>query len=132
MDFTLSPEIESIRQQVSRFVESEVMPLEKNPANFDTHENMKESVVKQLRKKAKVQGLWGFQLPKDRGGRELGVVGDGLKVTRIRLGTARLTHCMRWLGLSKRCMEIAGDYVENRMSFGSNPGRTRRCAMDDG
>lgn len=45
-------------------------------------------------------------------------VGDGLKVTQIRLGTARLTHCMRWLGLAKRCMEIAGDYVENRMSFG--------------
>lgn len=45
-------------------------------------------------------------------------VGDGLKVTQIRLGTARLTHCMRWLGLSKRCLEIATGYVENRMSFG--------------
>jgi len=45
-------------------------------------------------------------------------VGDGLKVTQIRLGTARLTHCMRWLGLSKRCMEIAGDYVKMRKSFG--------------
>lgn len=284
MDFNLSPEIESIRQRVHNFVETEVMPLEKNPANFDAHENMKESVVKQLRKKAKAQGLWGFQLPKERGGLDLGVVGmavlyeeaarspfgplafncappddgnmmvlnkllktkeqkdrwlqpiidgkvrsafamtepdggcgsdpsltytrakkkgnkwivngrkwfitgaegaqtfiliaktsdderkgltaflfdknqpgweiirripimgpeehgghcelkftnmeipdenrllevgDGLKVTQIRLGTARLTHCMRWLGLSKRCMEIAGEYVENRMSFGS-------------
>jgi acyl-CoA dehydrogenase len=29
-------------------------------------------------------------------------VGDGLKVTQIRLGPARLTHCMRWLGLAKR------------------------------
>ena len=46
-------------------------------------------------------------------------VGDGLKVTQIRLGTARLTHCMRWLGLAKRCMEIAGNYVESRMSFGT-------------
>jgi acyl-CoA dehydrogenase len=46
-------------------------------------------------------------------------VGDGLKVTQIRLGPARLTHCMRWLGLAKRCMEIAGSYVQNRMSFGS-------------
>ena len=33
--------------------------------------------------------------------------GSGLKVTQIRLGPARLTHCMRWLGLSKRCVEIA-------------------------
>ncbi|AKQ70020.1 Butyryl-CoA dehydrogenase [Myxococcus hansupus] len=45
-------------------------------------------------------------------------VGDGLKVTQIRLGTARLTHCMRWLGLAKRCLEEAGDYVSKRMSFG--------------
>ena len=45
-------------------------------------------------------------------------VGDGLKLTQIRLGTARLTHCMRWLGLAKRSMEIAQDYVEQRESFG--------------
>ena len=38
-------------------------------------------------------------------------VGDGLKVTQIRLGTARLTHCMRWLGLARRSLDIAADYV---------------------
>ncbi len=282
MDFTLSDEIESTRLQVREFVEKEVIPLESDPANFDEHENLKESVVDALREKAKPLGLWGFQLPKERGGRELGVVGmaalyeeaarspfgpvafncappddgnmivlnkilrddqkdkwlqpiidgkvrsafamtepqggcgsdpsltytsatkdgdnwiingrkwfitgaegaqtfiliaktsddkrkgltaflfdkdqpgweivrrigimgpeehgghcelkfdglvipdenrllnvgDGLKVTQIRLGTARLTHCMRWLGLAKRCMEEAAGYVENRQSFG--------------
>ena len=46
-------------------------------------------------------------------------VGDGLKLTQIRLGTARLTHSMRWLGLAKRSMEIARDYVEKREGFGS-------------
>jgi acyl-CoA dehydrogenase len=45
-------------------------------------------------------------------------VGDGLRVTQIRLGPARLTHCMRWLGQAKRCMEIAQDYVNNRDGFG--------------
>lgn len=45
-------------------------------------------------------------------------VGDGLKLTQIRLGTARLTHCMRWLGLSQRALGIARDYVENREGFG--------------
>jgi acyl-CoA dehydrogenase len=45
-------------------------------------------------------------------------VGDGLKVTQIRLGPARLTHCMRWLGLSKRCLEIAQNYVNHREGFG--------------
>ena len=45
-------------------------------------------------------------------------VGDGLKCTQISLGPARLTHCMRWLGQAKRCMEIAQDYVNNREGFG--------------
>ncbi len=45
-------------------------------------------------------------------------VGDGLKVTQIRLGPARLTHCMRWLGLARRSLEIARDYVETRTGFG--------------
>jgi acyl-CoA dehydrogenase len=45
-------------------------------------------------------------------------VGDGLKVTQIRLGTARLTHCMRWLGLARRSLDIAADYVSERESGG--------------
>jgi acyl-CoA dehydrogenase len=45
-------------------------------------------------------------------------VGEGLKVTQIRLGTARLTHCMRWLGMARRALEIAHPYIEERMSFG--------------
>ena len=44
--------------------------------------------------------------------------GDGLKVTQIRLGPARLTHCMRWLGLAKRCVEIATEYAGRRQGFG--------------
>ncbi|MEO1328579.1 MAG: acyl-CoA dehydrogenase family protein [Pseudomonadota bacterium] len=44
--------------------------------------------------------------------------GDGLKATQIRLGPARLTHCMRWLGLSKRCLEIASAYAAEREGFG--------------
>src|SRR5215217_4013433 len=44
--------------------------------------------------------------------------GQGLTVTQIRLGPARLTHCMRWLGLAKRCVEIARDYAARREGFG--------------
>lgn len=44
--------------------------------------------------------------------------GQGLKVTQIRLGPARLTHCMRWLGLSRRCVEIARAYAAERTGFG--------------
>lgn len=50
-------------------------------------------------------------------------VGDGLKVTQIRLGPARLTHCMRWLGLARRSLSIALDYVAVRESGG-------RCLAD--
>ena len=46
-------------------------------------------------------------------------VGDGLKVTQIRLGPARLTHCMRWLGLAKRSLATALDYVSIRESGGT-------------
>ena len=44
--------------------------------------------------------------------------GQGLKVTQIRLGPARLTHCMRWLGLARRCVEIATAYAGERHGFG--------------
>lgn len=44
--------------------------------------------------------------------------GRGMKVTQTRLGPARLTHCMRWLGLAKRCIEIAQEYAATREGFG--------------
>jgi acyl-CoA dehydrogenase len=45
-------------------------------------------------------------------------VGDGLKLTQIRLGPARLTHCMRWLGLARRALDVAADYVGERETQG--------------
>ncbi|MBM3485868.1 MAG: acyl-CoA dehydrogenase [Alphaproteobacteria bacterium] len=44
-------------------------------------------------------------------------VGEGLKLTQIRLGTARLTHCMRWTGMAKRALEECLPYVRTRQSF---------------
>lgn len=282
MDFSLSPEVEALRQQVRDFVSTELLPLESQKGFMDAHENIEETVLAGLRVKAKAAGLWAFQMPESRGGRGLNHVGmaaiyeeaarspfgpvvfncappddgnmqvlnkvlktealkqrwlqpiidgnvrsafamtepkgcgsdpsltytkaekigdqwritgrkwfitgaegaqifiliartgdderkgltaflfdadspgwrierriaimgpeehgghcelvfdglmipdeqrlldvgDGLKVTQIRLGPARLTHCMRWLGLSKRCLEIAGAYIRQRQSFG--------------
>jgi acyl-CoA dehydrogenase len=45
--------------------------------------------------------------------------GDGLRLTQMRLGPARLTHCMRWTGLARRCLEIAQAYVSERKAFGA-------------
>jgi len=283
MDFTLSPEIESIRLRVRAFVEEHVLPLEADPANFADHENIPHERLAPVRENAKKAGLWAPQAPKEYGGMGLPIVawaaiyeeaarsifgplaihcmapddgnmnllaragtpaqkdrwlkplvdgkvrsafamtephpgsgsdpgmmltravkkgnryivtghkwfitgaegaahfilmartsdeprrgltaflyhkdqpgwrilrripimgphehgghceieydgleipeenillkvGDGLRVTQIRLGPARLTHCMRWLGFAKRCMEIAQEYVGKRDAFGS-------------
>lgn len=284
MDFTLSPEIEDYRLRVRAFVDDHILPLESKAESYDDHENIREDLAAEIRAQARAEGLWSFQMPKDRGGQEIGVVGmaalyeemnrsifgpvcfnsaapddgnmillnkvgsedqkdrwlqpiidgkvrsafvmtepqpgsgsdpagmmltraekcgskwtvngrkwfitgaqgaqhfilvartsddprkgltaflfdadqpgwrierripimgpeehgghcelvfdgleiddknrlmevgDGLKATQIRLGTARLTHCMRWLGLSKRAMEIAQDYTRSRKAFGS-------------
>ena len=55
--------------------------------------------------------------------------GDGLKLTQIRLGPARLTHCMRWLGLAKRCVEIADEYARNRFAFGERLSKRESVQM---
>lgn len=285
MDFTLSSEIESLRLKVRKFVEENILPLEADRTNYDAHENIRLEILNPLREMARANGLWAPQMPRERGGLGLPMVGwcafyeesnrsifgplafnccapddgnmnvlnkvlktdaekdrwlqpiidgkirssfvmtephpgsgsdpggmmltraerrgdkyvvhgrkwfisgaegathfilvartsndprnglsaflyhkdqpgwrilrriaimgpeelggacelefngleipvenrlmeegDGLRLTQIRLGPARLTHCMRWLGLSKRCLEIAHAYVTERRAFGS-------------
>lgn len=49
----------------------------------------------------------------------LGEVGQGFRYAQVRLGPARLTHCMRWLGLARRSLDIALDRAERRSVFGA-------------
>ncbi len=49
----------------------------------------------------------------------LGEVGKGFGYAQVRLGPARLTHCMRWLGLARRSLDIALDRAEGRELFGA-------------
>lgn len=285
MDFTISPELDKLRLRVRDFIAGEVLPLEDNKDNYNEFENIRLSLLKPLREKARKEGLWAPQMPKERGGLGLSVAewavfyeeaarsifgpvvlncqapddgnmsvlnkvlaseelkdkwlqpiidgdvrssfvmtepapgsgsdpggmmltnaerkndryiisgrkwyisgaavashfilmartsddprnglsaflfhkddpgwrivrrignmgpdehggvcelefdgleipmanrlmeeGDGLRLTQMRLGPARLTHCMRWLGMAKRCMEIANDYVSKREAFGA-------------
>ncbi len=48
----------------------------------------------------------------------LGASGEGFKYAQIRLSPARLSHCMRWLGVATRAQEIATDYANRRHAFG--------------
>ena len=282
MDFTLSPEVDDLRLRIRDFTQTRIIPLEADPDSFDEHENIRLDLLDELRSEVKTQGMWAPQMPRERGGLGLGVmgmaacyeemghslfgpasfncaapddgnmillervgteaqkerwldpiiegrvrssfamtepapgsgsdpsmmlttaerdgdqwringrkwfitggaeaqhfilvartsdderrgltaflfdadqpgweierripimgpeehgghcelrfddlvvpdeqrlmeVGEGLKATQIRLGTARLTHCMRWLGMAQRAMSIAADYVRERESFG--------------
>lgn len=49
----------------------------------------------------------------------LGEVDQGFVGAQIRLGPARMTHVMRWLGAARRAHDVALDYVNNRSGFGS-------------
>jgi acyl-CoA dehydrogenase len=48
----------------------------------------------------------------------VGGVGDGFSLAQARLVPARLTHCMRWLGLADRALAMCKSYVLTRESFG--------------
>jgi len=48
----------------------------------------------------------------------LGGVGKGYTLIQARLGPARLTHCMRWLGAAARALEIATRRAREREAFG--------------
>jgi len=48
----------------------------------------------------------------------LGAPGEGFRYAQVRLGPARLTHCMRWLGLARRALDTALDRLEERELFG--------------
>ena len=51
-------------------------------------------------------------------GQLLGASGEGFKYAQLRLGPARLSHCMRWHGACVRAQEIATSYACTRSAFG--------------
>ncbi|MEV0600298.1 acyl-CoA dehydrogenase family protein [Streptomyces sp. NPDC050315] len=49
----------------------------------------------------------------------LGAVDEGFAYAQVRLGPARMTHCMRWLGIARRAQDIAVARAADRRLFGS-------------
>ena len=58
--------------------------------------------------------------------RVLGQIGQGFRNAQVRLGPARLTHCMRWLGAARRChaiaVEHAGSVIPSASTLGEHQG----------
>lgn len=52
----------------------------------------------------------------------LGEVDQGFRYAQVRLGPARMTHCMRWLGIARRAQDIAVARAAERRLFGSRLG----------
>ncbi len=75
MDFELSPEIDALRLKVRDFVETHLIPLESDPDAYDEHENIAHGPLETMRAKAREAGLWAPQMPRERGGMGVGVVG---------------------------------------------------------
>jgi len=69
MDFSLSSKTEDLRKRVGAFMDQYVYPAEKvvmTPELADSHEE--HPVMKEVRKKAKAEGLWNLFLPDERHG----------------------------------------------------------------
>ena len=52
----------------------------------------------------------------------LGEVDEGYRYAQVRLGPARMTHCMRWLGIARRAQDIAVARAADRELFGARLG----------
>jgi acyl-CoA dehydrogenase len=48
----------------------------------------------------------------------LGEPGEGFRYAQVRLASGRLTHCMRWLGVARRALDVAIDRALAREAFG--------------
>jgi acyl-CoA dehydrogenase len=55
-------------------------------------------------------------------GAVLGAVDEGFHYAQVRLAPARLTHCMRWLGIARRAQDIALQRANERELFGQRLG----------
>lgn len=75
MDFTIPPRVEDFRRRIADFIEAEVLPREDDPASYDAHENIAPDLLKELRAKARAQGLWCLALKPETGGQGLDKVG---------------------------------------------------------
>jgi len=74
MDFTLSPRVEELRRRVAAFMDEHVYPAEKvaqEQVHASGDEHREPEVVRDLRRRAKSEGLWNFFMPDEHYGQGL-------------------------------------------------------------
>jgi acyl-CoA dehydrogenase len=74
VDFTLSPEVEDVRQRVRTFMDEEVRPTEEKLRHNEADRNAYISAIGGLRRRAHDLGLWNPHLPREWDGMGLGPV----------------------------------------------------------
>lgn len=84
IDFEIPPEAKAIREKVRQWVQDECIPAE---ARLHKGEDYK-TVLAELRKKARAQGLWCPFIPKEHGGMGLGPLANAL--VQMELGQSHL------------------------------------------
>ncbi len=60
----------------------------------------------------------------------LGPKDGGLAVAQQRLGKARLTHCMRFMGMADRSLDIAKAYMKERSAYGDKLSQKQSLRFD--
>src|SRR3984957_18431077 len=69
MDFSLTPKTEELRKRVSAFMDQYVIPIEKDVQRaMGESGNEEPQSLKDVRKKAKAEGLWNLFLPDEKFG----------------------------------------------------------------
>jgi acyl-CoA dehydrogenase len=76
MDFALSPKVKQLQERVAAFMDQHVYPIEKTVDN-EMHqfgkEHLEPEVLKQVRGRARTEGLWNLFIPDDEYGKGLRV-----------------------------------------------------------
>jgi alkylation response protein AidB-like acyl-CoA dehydrogenase len=75
IDFSISPELEAIRQRTTAFMEEFVYP---NESKLVEDEGLPVDLELDLQRRVKALGLWGPHLPREWGGMGIGFIGQAL------------------------------------------------------
>ena len=71
MDFELPEELRLLKENIRRFVDRELIPLEREVVN---DVKLQKELPKRLRGKVEALGVWGYDIPEEFGGLGLGMM----------------------------------------------------------